>query len=120
MLTSYIDEENKVLEITVAGKVSHEEMLNVIESFKEPLENWNELRILKRLDSFEGMELMAVIDDLKFLIDNWGNYKKIKKMALVTDKDWAQGIAKAFMPILPGEMEVFDNEDIEEARIWLR
>ena len=120
MITNYVDSQNRILEVTVSGKVSREELIKTIEAFKAPMQDWQEIRILKRIDSFEGMEVMAIIDDLKFAYENWNHYKKIKKVALVTDKKWAVKVAELFKGLFPGEIRSFENEDIEKARIWLK
>jgi hypothetical protein len=120
MLTHSIDEQNKILEITISGKITRDELTKVINDFRSPFENWDEIRILKRVDSFSGIELMALIDDFKFLFSNLDNMKKIKKAALVTDKEWIEKISEVMISVLPYESKIFENEDIEDARAWLK
>jgi L-2-hydroxyglutarate oxidase LhgO len=65
------------------------------------------------------MELMAFVDDLKFAYEHWRNHKKIKKVAVVSDKEWVTKIAEMLQSLVPYEVECFESEDIEEARSWL-
>lgn len=120
MLTHHLDPENHIVEITIDGKVSREELTEALEAFDTLLNEWEDIRVLKRVDSFKGMELMAWVDDFRFAFENIKNYKKIKKVALVTDKEWIENIAKFTQFLTPGEVKVFENEDIDEARVWLQ
>ncbi|MFK8137431.1 MAG: STAS/SEC14 domain-containing protein [Bdellovibrionales bacterium] len=120
MITTYIDKESFSVEITIAGKISESEIKECLEEIDGPLEEWPQIRILKRIDSFSGMELMALVENLKFAFQNFSHYKKIQKTALVSDNDWIVKIAEFAENIVPGEMKIFENEDIEKARAWLK
>ena len=119
MITHHIDPENRLIELTINGKISKEDLKAALNALEDPFEKWSEIRLLKRIDSFEGMELKAMADDLKFAYNNFGNLKKIRKAAVVTDKEWIEKITDWFKPLFPGEVKVFENEDIEKARSWL-
>lgn len=120
MLTSYIDKENHIIEMTISGKITKKELLKVMDEIQGPINEWDDFKVLKRVDSFSGMEIGAIVEDFKFAFDNFSNLKKLKKAALVTDKDWIENIADLFKGIYPAEVKTFDSEDIEEARSWLR
>lgn len=119
MLSHYVDQKNHLIEVTISGKVTKEEFEKVIQEIQGPFETWPEIRLLKRVDSFEGIEFSALINDFKFFFQNLGNLKKIKKTAVVTDKDWVENLSEWLGPIFSGEVRVFENEDIEKARTWL-
>lgn len=119
MLTSYIDEKNHIIEMTIADKISKYELLKVMEEIQGPLNEWDEFKVLKRIDSFSGMEIGAVVEDFKFAFENYSNLKKLKKAAVVTDKEWVENVTEFFKPIYPAEVKIFESEDIEEARSWL-
>ncbi len=120
MITHHIDNQNKIIEITISGSISREDLAAAFKGFAAPLQEWDDIRILKRVDSFTGIEPMALFDDLKFGYENLANYKKISKIAIVTDKEWISKLAGITKNLAPGEVQVFENEDIEEARSWLR
>lgn len=119
MLTYHTDPEKRLIEVTLSGKVSREELRKTIEEIQEPFESWPEIRILKRIDSFDGIEWRALVDDLKFVYQNLGNFKKIKKVAVVSDKEWIENLSEWLGPVFFGEVKTFENEDIESARSWL-
>ncbi len=120
MLTHHIDKDNHILEITVGGDIEREELQKTLQELEGPLDTWEEIRLLKRVDSFPSMDLQSWMQDLKFGFENFSNYKKIKKYAIVTDKEWIEKIIEKIEFLLPGEVKVFENEDIEEARSWLK
>lgn len=120
MITHHIDEENHILEVTISGSIEREELAKVFSALEGPLKEWDEIRVLKRVDSFTGMELKAWIDDFKFAFNNWSHYRKIKKVALVTEKEWVSKAAELMKVLIPGEVRVFENDEIEKARNWLK
>jgi predicted HAD superfamily phosphohydrolase len=120
MLSSYIDNENHIIEMTIADKITKDELVKVMEEIQGPLNEWDDFKVLKRIDSFSGMEVGAVVEDFNFAFENYSNLKKLKKAAVVTDKEWIENVTEFFSPIYPAEVKVFESEDIEEARSWLR
>lgn len=119
MLTSHISPEQHYIEITVSGKINQSDLEKAVNEIKEPFETWPEIRLMKRIDSFDGIEWQALVEDLIFAFKNLGNMKKIVKVAVVTDKEWVENISKWFSPFFPGEVKVFESEDVEKARTWL-
>ncbi len=120
MLNYNVDPENHVIEVTISGKITKEELTKMISEIETPLKEWEEIRILKRFDSFGGMEIAALSDDLKFAYNNFAHYKKIKKVAVVTDTDWIEKLSGFFSNFFSGEVQIFEQEDIEKARAWVR
>ena len=95
MLNSYIDNENHIIEMTIADKITKDELVKVMEEIQGPLNEWDDFKVLKRIDSFSGMEVAAVVEDFQFAFENYS-------------------------PIYPAEVKVIVSEDIEDARSWLR
>ncbi len=42
-----------------------------------------------------------------------------ERVAVVTDIDWIENVIKAFGFAVPGEVRVFDDDDLEAARQWI-
>jgi hypothetical protein len=120
MIQTHVDPGNHIIEITISGHIERKEFNETLQKIDAPMNEWEDIRILKRVDSFEGMDFMALIDDFKFAYEHFKNYSKIKKTALVTDKKWLTQLAEFAKPIVPGETKIFENEDVEEARSWLK
>ena len=120
MLDHKIDNENHILEFHISGHISREELGKAISALEAPLNDWEEVFVLKKVDSFSGMDIGAWYDDFKFAFENFGKYKKIKKAALVTDKQWMAQLSNITKPLIPGEVKVFSNDQYEEALGWLK
>ena len=120
MLDTYINEDNKIIELTISGSISREELQRTFKEIEEPIKTWDDYRVLKRVDSFTGIEPMALFDDFKFAFENFAHFKNVKKIAVVTDKDWIQKLSEYSKLLVPAEVKVFENEEIEDARTWLK
>jgi hypothetical protein len=50
----------------------------------------------------------------------WAHHLKAwKKIAIVSDADWLENSVKAFGWLMPGEVKVFENDDLDDAKEWL-
>jgi hypothetical protein len=50
----------------------------------------------------------------------WAKHLKgWERVALVSDADWLENAVKAFGWLLPGEVKVFETDDVPEAKAWL-
>jgi hypothetical protein len=45
--------------------------------------------------------------------------KAWKRIAIVSDADWLEHSVKAFGWLIPGEIKVFDTDDVDDAKEWL-
>lgn len=67
-------------------------------------------------DDFAGYEGEAAMEDARLGIGHWASFERIE---LVTDNDAYRGLAHVFGFLMPGEVRVFDLEDVSEARSWI-
>ena len=67
----------------------------------------------KDFDSYSAGALWA---DTKLLA---GNRKAWKKVAIVSDADWLENSIKAFGWLMPGEVKVFETDEVHDAKEWL-
>jgi len=80
------------------------------------LQNNNKLRLIYVLgDRFDGYSGGAMWQDTKLGISHWGAWEKI---ALVTDKDWVDDAIKFMGWMVPGEIQVYSNDDVDAAKEW--
>jgi hypothetical protein len=50
----------------------------------------------------------------------WAQHLKAwQKVAIVSDADWLENSVKAFGWLVPGEVKVFETDDIDDAKEWL-
>lgn len=108
-----------VLAIKASGIISSANYKDMIEpALKEKTAQHDKLKLLYILDDeFKGATSSALWDDAKLSITYFNSFKKV---ALVTDIEWIRKATKFFSPLIPGEIELFDLEDLKEASSWIK
>lgn len=114
------DPKDQYLEIRVKGTVDKSDMERVQQLLAPRLEQWENIHMLKVVKDFDGMTMEAVWEDLKLALNNIGHLSHIKKCAVVVDQDWMEKVGRVFSQLMKGEVEFFDEDEVEEARTWLR
>jgi hypothetical protein len=99
------------------GKVSQEDYEAVLVPAVQAAMEAGRVRILYVLgDDFESYAPGAMWADTKL----WaGNLKGWEKIAIATDIDWIENAIKAFRWMMPGKVRLFDDDEVDEAQLWL-
>ncbi|MEO8963041.1 MAG: STAS/SEC14 domain-containing protein [Ginsengibacter sp.] len=107
-----------VLGIEAEGEVTDADYENVlIPAVDEKLKPNKKIRFLYYLGpGFTGFSLRAMIDDAGVGMKNFSAWDRV---ALVSDHHLINAFAKFFGYLLPGEVRVFRNTELEEARKWI-
>ncbi len=109
---------DNVLGVEAKGKVTgtdYESLL--IPAVEEILERHGRMRFLYLLgNEFEGFDAKAVWDDAKVGLRHIRSWERV---AVVTDVEWIRTMVKAFGFVMPGDIRVFGNRELAEARQWL-
>jgi hypothetical protein len=67
-------------------------------------------------EDFDSYSAGAMWADTKL----WaGHVNRWEKIAIVSDADWLENSVKAFGWMLPGEVKVFETDDVDDAKEWL-
>ena len=67
-------------------------------------------------DDFESYSPGALWADTKLVA---GHREEWKKVAIVSDADWLENSIKAFGWLMPGEVKVFETDEVNDAKKWL-
>jgi hypothetical protein len=79
-----------------------------------------EVRLLFEIDDGFGMNAGAVMEDAKAGLKlGLGHMKAWKRTAVVTDVDWIRKAIKAFGFMSPGEVKVFEPDELGPAKVWV-
>jgi hypothetical protein len=79
-----------------------------------------EVRLLFEIDDGFGMNAGAVMEDAKAGLKlGLGHMKAWKRTAVVTDVDWIRKAIKAFVFMSPGEVKVFEPDELGPAKVWV-
>ena len=118
MLKIMTDLPQDVLGIIAEGKVTGTDYETVlIPAAEEKLKTNKKIRFLYHLgNSFTGFEPSALLDDGKIGMKHMFAWSKV---ALVSDHPVINAITKFFGYMIPGDVRVFKNNELEEAKKWI-
>ena len=69
---------------------------------------------------FHGLDLGALWEDVKAEGSvGLKHHASWERFAVVTDKDWMRNAIAAFGWVSPGELRVFEPDQLEPAKAWL-
>ncbi len=106
--------------LEASGELSKADYSEVMEpALREALES-GEIRMLFRLTDFKGLGHGAWFEDLKTGLGlGYGHHSAWKRSAIVTDVEWVAKAYALFTWVTPGEVQIFDLGQIDEARDWV-
>jgi hypothetical protein len=102
--------------VEAKGKVTDEDYANVLLPAVTTALEQGEVRLLYVLDKGSQYSPGAVWADTKLWAKNLKGWKRI---AIVSDADWLENSVKAFGWMMPGEVKVFESDDVDDAKEWL-
>lgn len=118
MITLIQNLPDNVLGFEASGVVSANDYETVLmPAVEAALKKHRKVRLLYQLGaSFQRFELGAVWEDTKIGLQHLSSWEKI---AVVTDVDWIRSSVKVFGFAVPGEVKIFANAGLAEAKQWL-
>lgn len=118
MLNRIIDLPDNVLGIEATGQVTAEDYETVlVPALEEKLGKIHRVRFLYVLgDEFDSYTGAAAWEDAKVGLKHITQFERI---AVVTDVDWIRNSIKVLGFAMPGEIRVFENDDLHDAREWV-
>ena len=107
----------KVLDVTVAGKITAEDYESLVPRLESEIEQHDEIRVLFDMREMEGVEPRAVWENLKFDLEHRADYERV---AVVGDERWHDWATQLFKPIAEGAVRYFDVGQRDEAIAWVQ
>jgi len=107
-----------VLGLKATGEVTGDDYKNVlVPALEEKLARQKKVRLLYVVtEGFEGYTGSAAWEDAKVGMKHLTAFERV---AVVTDVDWMENVIKAFGFVFPGEVRVFDDDELGDARAWV-
>jgi len=118
MLERIQDMPDNVIGIRASGEVTRKDYEEVVtKAVDEGLKHAEKLSMLVQFTpEFTGFEAGAIFADAKLGLHHPFSWKKV---ALVTDVDWMRRATNIFGFLMPGEVKVFGNSELDQAKDWL-
>jgi hypothetical protein len=105
-----------VIGFEISGKVEADDYRTVVFPAVDRATEAGEVRCVIVIPEFHGMSGSAAWQDVKGGVERWGKWKRI---ALVTDLEWARHMTSLFGWMTPGEVKTFSMDEREAAVAWV-
>jgi hypothetical protein len=105
-----------VIGLRASGEVTAEDYRDVMVPLLEKALARGGVRLLYVVDKHTKFSAGALFADAKFGV---GHLKGWVRLAVVTDADWLENSIRAFGWMMPGEVRMFDDDDLDKATSWL-
>jgi hypothetical protein len=102
--------------VTASGKVTEDDYRDVlVPTIGEALES-GKVRLLYVLDDGFSYSPGAMWADTRLWLKDLKGWERV---AIVSDADWLENAVKAFGWMMPGEVRVFEADEVRDAKAWL-
>ena len=106
------------LELRMSGAVTADDYQNVlIPAVEEALSEADNLRLLVIFEQGVSFDMGAAWSDMKLGLSYWSGFDRL---AVCAGDSWIATSVRAFAPIMPCPVQVFEPTDTDSARRWLR
>ena len=105
----------------VSGRLAREDYADaLVPPLRKAVDAGERLRVLYAIGPQLNMEPGAVLEDLKLEVDLGIRHREAwERIAVVTDIDWLWRAFGLFSWMVPGEMRMFHESELEQAKSWL-
>src|SRR5262245_10847295 len=110
-----------VLGFRLTGKLTRDEYVDTLMlPVYAALERGEQLRLVIVLpDDFHGLDTAALWEDVKAAGSVGLKHRSSwRRCAVVTDKDWVRHGVAVFGWVSPGELRLFEPDELEQAAAW--
>lgn len=111
----------RTLGFRVSGRLKRQDYIKVlVPPLRKAVQAGERLRVLYAIGPELHMEPAAVWEDLKLELELGIKHRHAwERIAVVTDLDWLWRAFELFSWMVPGEMHVFRESELERAKSWL-
>ena len=102
--------------LEASGRVTEEDYRDVLVPAVNAAMERGKVRLLYVLDDEFEYSAGAVLADTKLWFHHLKGWERV---AVVSDADWLENAVKAFGWMMPGEVKVFEDDELEDAKAWL-
>lgn len=105
------------LGVEAVGTVTAEDYSTVLVPALEAALERGDVRLMYVLgDDFDSYTAKAVWADARLGTSQWRSWQRL---ALISDADWLENAVKALGWMIPGDVKVFETDEVAEAKAWL-
>ncbi|QDT37273.1 SpoIIAA family protein [Stratiformator vulcanicus] len=105
-----------LVEVHATGHLTHQMYVEMVGRIDEVIKANDKIRVLFVMHDFKGWTAGALWDDIKFDMAHW---KDIKRLAIVGESKWEEGMAVFCKPFTAAKLKYFDHTKLDDAREWI-
>ena len=104
----------------LSGKVNLDEYFLILNPIRAKLERGEKVSFLvETADDFSGLDMGAMWEDMKAAGSLGLKYRSSwERLSVVTDKGWIRNGVSAFSWVIPGEIRIFEPDELPQAKTW--
>jgi hypothetical protein len=102
--------------LRASGTVTEEDYREVLVPAITAAAEHGGIRLMYVLDDDASYRPGAVWADARLWFENLKGWERV---AVVSDADWLENAVRAFGWLMPGEVKVFESDDVRDAKQWL-
>jgi hypothetical protein len=102
--------------LRASGKVTEDDYQNVLVPAVNAALAAGKVRLMYVLAEEFSYSPGAMWADTKLWFKDLKSWERV---AIVSDADWLENAVKAFGWMMPGEVKVFESDDVHDAKAWL-
>jgi hypothetical protein len=105
----------------VSGTITRDEYNQMLDPVLAALKRGETINLLTVAeDDFQGLDEQALWEDMKAAASVGLKHRKAwRRLAVVTNKDWMRHAIAGFGWLYPGELRVFDLDQVDAAKAWV-
>jgi len=109
--------EDNFIEAMITGKLTERDYEIIIPELERRIREFGKLRLVIILENFQGWTAGAMWEDIKF---DFKHFHDVEKIALLGERKWEKTATLFSRPFTGAELRYFSNEELDEARSWVR
>jgi hypothetical protein len=117
MTTKVLTLAPDAFEIVVRGRLEQKDYEHLVPLVEKRIEQHGAVSLLVHVEEMRGWSPEALWTDLKFDVKH---YSHVRRLGLVADSQSKRWLATLSKPFTRAEVEIFTNNNVEEARDWVR
>jgi hypothetical protein len=108
--------DSPVVEITVEGTVTNQELEDTINGLQAGFDLDGKTRVIEIIRHFTGIELSAIWTDIRLGVPL---AQKVDRVAVVADQTWLRQLAELGHLFTRAQLKVFAPAELGLARAWI-
>jgi hypothetical protein len=116
MIKQLDDVPDGVIGLEASGEVTADDYRDVTVPALTAASERGGIRLLYVIHDHTRFSVGAAFADAKLGLTHLKGWERV---AVVSDADWLENSIKAFGWMMPGEVKMFDDDEVDEAKAWL-